>query len=403
MTDNSKTKGVYYGYIIVAAIFIFMIAAFGVNYNFGVFFDHIQAEFGWNRGTISGAYALLTVISGFLGILAGRLSDKKGPFWVAIILTLCLGIGYLLMATCNSLATFYLYHATLLAVGVGWGWPGLLPQIGYYFTKNRGLMIGIASSGIGASSFFIAPVTRTMIDLFSWRATYLIWGVIILVVLGAASFVFKNAHKYRLPPPPSHKAGTPPSGLLFSQALRNGNFYIFCTVFFLFGYNLHSVMIHIIPLGLDMGFGRHAVRILVFIGGISMTTRVMAAWLSDKIGVKTTLLLELLLMLLAFVVLMLPLTLGRLYLFGAFFGLAYGGGMALVAVATGDYFGKRSAGTILGGITSMYTVGGALGPVITGVIFDMRGNYNLAFSICLVSAVICLLLGFKLGKPQFRA
>lgn len=399
--NSADRKGIYYGYIIVAAIFIFMVAAFGVNYNFGVFFDHIQTEFGWNRGTISGAYALLTVVSGFLGILAGRLSDRKGPFVVAVIIALTLGIGYLLMATCRSLSAFYFYHGIILAVGVGAGWPGLLPQISHYFTKNRGLMIGFASAGIGASSFFIAPLTRIIIDNVSWRVTYLVWGVIILVVLGAVSFVFKNAHRYRLPPP-AGEANTLPPGLLFKEVLHTTDFYIFCTAFFLFGYNLHSVMIHVIPFALDMGFEQHAVRILVFIGGISMTTRILAAWLSDHIGAKTTLLLELTLMLLAFVVLKFPINIPRLYLFGAFFGLAYGGGMALVAIASGDYFGKRSGGAILGGITSMYTMGGALGPVITGVIFDVRGNYNLAFAICLVLAVLCLLLCFKLGKPRFR-
>lgn len=399
---SSNRKGIYYGYIIVAAIFIFMMAAFGVNYNFGVFFDHIQAEFGWNRGTISGAYSILTVVSGFLGILAGRLSDSKGPFIVAIIITLTLGFGYILMATCRSLGAFYFYHGIILAIGVGAGWPGLLPQIGHYFTKNRGLMIGFASAGIGASSFFVAPFTRVIIDNISWRTTYLVWGIIILVVLGATSFVFRNANKYRLPPPPG-KAGTPPPGLLFKEALRNSNFYIFCVVFFFFGYNLHSVMIHVIPLTLDLGFTKHAMRILIFIGGISLFTRIMAAWLSDRIGTRTTLILELFLMLLAFIVLKFPLTVPRLYLFGAFFGLAYGGGMALVAIASGDYFGKRSGGTILGGITSMYTVGGALGPLLTGVIFDQYGNYNLAFSVCLVLAVLCLLLCFKLGKPKFLA
>lgn len=402
MTHPLAKGKIYYGYIIVTAIFIFMVAAFGVNYNFGVFFDHIQDQFGWNRGTISGAYSLLTVVSGFLGILAGRLSDKKGPFWVAIILTLCLGVGYMLMATCRSLGSFYFYHGLLLAIGVGAGWPGLLPQIGHYFTKNRGLMIGIASAGIGASSFFIAPLTRAMIDRIGWRTTYLVWGVIILVVLGGVSFVFKNAYRHKLQPPAGVTASHPP-GLTFREAARTMDFFIFCAVFFLFGYNLHSIMIHIIPYALDMSLERYAIRILVFIGGVSMITRVLAAWLSDHIGAKTTLILELLLMFLAFVVLMFPISVHSLFIFGALFGLAYGGGMALVAIASGDYFGKRAGGTILGGITSLYTVGGALGPLATGIIFDQRGNYNLAFNICLVLAFLALLLCFKLKKPQYSA
>lgn len=151
VNENVHKPNAPYGYLVVIAAFIFMVAAFGVNYNFGVFFDAIQTEFRWSRGTISGAYALLTVISGFLGIAAGRVADKKGPFIVAVTLTVFLGGGYILMSSVHSVVSFYLYHAVILSIGVGSGWPSLIPEIGHYFHRNRGLMIGCAAAGIGVS------------------------------------------------------------------------------------------------------------------------------------------------------------------------------------------------------------------------------------------------------------
>lgn len=199
--ENVHGKNARYGYLVVIAAFIFMVAAFGVNYNFGVFFDAIQNDFGWSRGAISGAYALLTVISGFLGIAAGRVADKKGPFIVAVVLTVFLGGGYILMSSVHSITSFYIYHAVILSIGVGSGWPSLIPEIGHYFHRNRGLMIGFAAAGIGVSSFLICPITRGLIESYGWRHTYLIQGIAILIVLGLTSLIYKNARKYAFPKP----------------------------------------------------------------------------------------------------------------------------------------------------------------------------------------------------------
>ena len=399
--ENVHKKNVPYGYLVVIAAFIFMVAAFGVNYNFGVFFDAIQDEFGWNRGTISGAYALLTVISGFLGIVAGRAADKKGPFIVAIVLTVFLGGGYILMSSVHSVASFYIYNALILSIGVGSGWPALIPEIGHYFHRNRGLMIGCAAAGIGVSSFLICPITSRLILSYGWRETYLSLGIAILIVLGVTSLIYKNARKHAFPKP-EHPEDIKRSGKSFREALYDVNYYLICAIYFLFGYAMHTVMIHIIPYTLDMGYTGFAVKIVVLIGGISMLTRIGCAWFSDKVGVKWALMVQLVFMFAAFAVILLPLGFSGLILFGVLFGLSYGGAMVLSAIAVVDYFGKRSSGMLLGTITSLYTVGGALGPLVTGILFDLNGNYRLAFVICAVMSFLTLILCLRLTKARHR-
>lgn len=403
-TETKQTvhgKNVPYGYLVVLAAFIFMVAAFGVNYNFGVFFDAIQTEFDWSRGAISGAYALLTVISGFLGIAAGRVADKKGPFIVAVTLTVFLGGGYMLMSTVHSLTSFYIYHAVILSIGVGAGWPSLIPEIGHYFHRNRGLMIGCAAAGIGVSSFLICPITRELIEKYGWRQTYLILGVAIIIILGLVSLIYKNARRYAFPKP-ENPEDIKSSGKTFSEALHDRNYYLICAIYFLFGYAMHTVMIHIIPYTLDMGYTGFAVKIVVLIGGVSMITRILCAWFSDKVGVKWALMVQLLFMFAAFAIIVLPLGFTGLIIFGILFGLSYGGAMVLSAIAVVDYFGKRSSGMLLGSVTSLYTVGGALGPLVTGILFDFNGNYKAAFIICGVMSFLTLILCLRLTKAQHR-
>lgn len=394
-------KTTRYGLLVVMAAFIFMVAAFGVNYNFGVFFDSIQDEFGWSRGAISGAYAFLTVIGGFWGILAGRIADRKGPFIVAVILTVFLAGGYILMSRVNSIPAFYLIHIFILPIGVGTGWPALIPEIGHYFHRNRGLMIGCAASGIGVSSFLICPLTRWLIDAYGWREAYLILGVAVLAVLGACSLVYKNARRYAFKKP-ENPEDIKKSGKSFREVLHDANFYIICIIYFLFGYAMHAVMIHIIPYTLDAGYVTFAVKIMVLIGGISMLTRIMCAWFSDKVGVKWALMVQLTFLCASFVIILLPLGFSGLIIFGCLFGLSYGGAMVLSAIAVVDYFGKRSSGQLLGTVTALYTIGGALGPLATGMLFDAKGNYQLAFAICAILSFITLILCLFLTHAQHR-
>lgn len=165
---------------------------------------------------------------------------------------------------------------------------------------------------------------------------------------------------------------------------------------------MHTVMIHIIPYTLDLGYTNFAVKIVVLIGGVSMLTRILCAWFSDKIGVKWALMVQLIFMFAAFVVILLPLNFSGLILFGILFGLSYGGAMVLSAIAVVDYFGKRSSGMLLGSITFLYTVGGALGPLVTGILFDVNGNYKVAFIICAVMSFLTLVLCLRLTRAQHR-
>lgn len=397
-----ERAGFNYGYVVVAMGFMFMLVVFGVNYNFGVFFDHIQSEFGWKRGAISGAYSLMTVVSGSLSIAMGRLSDRKGPFVAALLITFSVVAGYFLLSTVRNIISFYIYHL-IICVALGGSWTVLLPQISYYFTKNRGLMVGIATAGIGASSFIVAPVTRALINCLGWRHTYLVCGLAFLVILGVGCFLLKNAPKYRprrIPQGDILPGDIP--GETLAQALHSKNFYRICLIFFLFCFNLHAVMVHIIPYALDMGFTAQAIGIVVLIGGISMFTRIIGSWLSDKIGMAKTMTLAGTLMLLGFAVILLPANLIFLTAFGLLFGVAYGGGMSLLAIAAADYYGPKAAGSVMGGINSLAAIGSASGPLITGVIFDYCQGYSPAFAVMLIFTAVCIFMCFRLTPPRYR-
>ncbi len=81
-----------------------------------------------------------------------------------------------------------------------------------------------------------------------------------------------------------------------------------------------------------------------------------------------------------------------LYLFAAIFGFGHGGVMTLLPPTVAELFGLKSHGVILGATAVVGSIGAALGPVVSGYIFDVTSSYNLAFLICAVTAAVCFVL-----------
>ena len=74
MIENREPK-IFYGYIIVLVAFCILAVFLGTLYSFGIFFKPLLTEFGWTRAMTSGPYSLCWLLTGFLGIMAGRLNE----------------------------------------------------------------------------------------------------------------------------------------------------------------------------------------------------------------------------------------------------------------------------------------------------------------------------------------
>jgi MFS family permease len=87
-----------------------------------------------------------------------------------------------------------------------------------------------------------------------------------------------------------------------------------------------------------------------------------------------------------------------LFLFAMVYGFAHGGFYALVAPLIAELFGTRSHGVILGIVLCVGTIGGSLGPVTAGYIFDITGSYGVDFGILTVMGIAGLIASITL-KP----
>ena len=191
MVENVKPK-FFYGYIVVAVAVGIMMLAWGANRTFGVFLEPLINEFSWTRAGVSGAFTLCMLITGLLGIVAGRLNDRFGP---RLVMTACgffVGLGYLLMSQISTIWQLYLFYGVIIAMGTSGGYVPLVSTVARWFVKRRGLVTGIVISGIGLGTMVVPPIAAQLISSYGWRTSYIIVGIAALVLIILAAQFLKR-------------------------------------------------------------------------------------------------------------------------------------------------------------------------------------------------------------------
>jgi len=398
-TTGDKKSKLFYGYIVVAAALLIVIIAHGAQYTFGIFFKPILTEFGWTKVATSGAFSLYLVLWGFLSIFVGRLNDRFGP---RVVMTVCgffLGLGYLLMSQVGAIWQFYLFYGVIIAIGMSGAWVPLISTVPRWFVKRRGMMTGIVTSGSGIGTILLSLVASRLISDHGWHFSYIILGggVLVLLML-AAQFLRRDPHQVgQLPYGGSEteeeSPNLPTEGFCFREAVGTRAFWIVCAVFFCFGFDLYTIMVHIVPHAIELGISPIiAASIIAIIGGVNTAGRIIIGSAGDRIGNKRCLIISFILMAAALLWVTVAKEIWMLYLFAVVFGFGYGGLAALMSPVPAELFGLRSLGTIVGAVMCSFTIGGAIGPVLAGRIFDITGSYNPAFWGCVALGITGIIL-----------
>nr|NJM00851.1 MFS transporter [Desulfobacula sp.] len=241
-----------------------------------------------------------------------------------------------------------------------------------------------------------------LISGFGWRKAGVILGVLALLsLLVIAQFLKKEPDKPEpgFPNPAGRAALRPDGNLSFSEARRTFPLWLLCIINLTIVSCLMSILVHIVPHGRDIGISAHkAASVLSAIGGVSMAGRFITGMVIDRIGGKRSMILSLLLLLMGLLWLQTADTLWKLYVFACIYGLAHGGFFTVISPITAELFGTASHGALFGLVVFFGTAGGALGPILTGYLFDISGSYSLPFRLILSISALGFLFLFLL-KP----
>jgi len=263
-------------------------------------------------------------------------------------------------------------------------------------------MCGLAASGVGVGIMLLPPLAGYLIANFGWRTSYIIIGLIVMVV------VIINAQLLKRDPSQiglsalgvcaDHAESA--TGYTFREALRTRQFWLLCAVFLVLGVCLQTVLVHIIPHATDVGIAEvTAATIISVIGGVSIISKIGVGIAIDRLGNKPVVIMVTSLMCLSMIIIQLSDALAVLYFFAVIFAFGYGGFAAIQSPYMAELFGLKDHGAIFG--FCMFILGaGAFGPFVAGKIFDVTSSYRLAFVLLAIMSFLSILLAIGINKTD---
>jgi MFS family permease len=375
----------FYGYVIVIAAFLVFVSMYGSFFCYGVFLKPILMEFGWSRASMSGAYALAMIIHGILGIFMGNITDRIGPRIVIAVCGFFLGLGYILMSQVQSIWQLYLFYGVIIGIGVSGGWVSLLSTVARWFSLRRTVMSGIVLTGTGVGSLIIPPVATWLIEIYSWRTTFIILAIALLLIVAVAALLLKKdpSQMGLLPYGVSSdnpSRSRPVAGYTLKESSRTRQFWLVCSAFACFGFAMFAVNVHITPHTADLGYSAVVAAAVLSSAGISsIVGRVLIGHIADRIGNQRMMIIGMLLLTVDLFCLVVFRDIRALYALAVIFGFAYGGIGSSESPLIARLFGLKSHGLIFGISDFFFTLGASIGPVVAGYVFDITGSYQLAF------------------------
>lgn len=390
----------------------------GARYSFGVFLTSLGTEFDMTRGVTSSIFSIYMLLCVVFASFGGWGLDKFGPRKLGMLIGTFTGLSLIVTSLTQSPWQLLITYSLLLSLGTGPIYGSVNTTTSRWFSKKRGLAVGISSSGGGMGTIVMAPFAAYLISRFDWRTALIVLGVISWICIVAVSLPLRKDPQDMGLLPDGDKVGSPKRGISnredhakpaefsFDQALRTNQFWLLGFSWVFFSLSLHMVLVHIVAYAVDMGTSRMDASLILSLIGISnIPGRLFFGKLSDMLGRKALGIICNLIMFGSLVWLMWANQLWMLYIFALVFGFMWGGSGTVITVLIVDLFGTLSLGPIMGIMSASWALGAAIGPSIGGFIFDASGNYFIAFASGAIAlfVVVCLLALIKITtKSAFQ-
>ena len=189
--SNSARSGMFYGWFVVATCMFIAFLTMGTRNAFGAFVVPMEAEFEWNRTVVSWAAALGALLNGVTQPFMGYLFDRVGVRIVVIAGIVVVGASTLLMAATGSIWFLIAVFGVVSAVGQsGTSLTNTGAMLSKWFRRRRGLVIGLNASGMSLGGLILVPFAAYLISLIDWRLSWIVLGLMILVLGIPLAFVF---------------------------------------------------------------------------------------------------------------------------------------------------------------------------------------------------------------------
>lgn len=412
----------WYGWVILAVVFIIMSVMVSARNSLGFFFKTISGEFGWTRAQTAGAFSIGMLVQAICSPIFGGLGERWSLRWMMAAGVFFGGAALLIGSSIGGLWQFYLMYALL---NVGFSASTFVPQVqilSNWFVRKRGLAMGIANSGQGFAAVLNLAIPF-LIAAIGWRSSYLVLaGFAMVCIFPTAALLLRDHPRQRASVADAPFLSAAERGVVEAteNAVRRGKdnniagapfwrrvysprFLLIALIFSAVAFSLTGTTVHIVPHATDQGFTPEESALIFLLWGICAIAGNLISSVSDSLGrvltfcVGTALGVCACILLALFVRGMSPAWFyGGAALSGASLGLMRPTASALLA----DHFSGPGFGKLNGTAVTIFALSGALGSFAMGYLFDISGSYWGAFMVIALLSLTGAGAAIALGRMQ---
>ena len=430
--DPGKRRRLHPAWTVAAVAFLALVGAAGFRAAPGVLMVPLQQEFGWSTTVLSAAVSINLVLFGLTAPFAAALMERFGIRAVTAVALALIGAGSALTVLVNQSWQILLTWGLLIGLGTGSMALVFAATIANtWFTRSRGLVIGILTAGSAAGQLVFLPFIAVLAQDPGWRQASLLIAAGALAVVPLVLKFLKNSPSdvgvlpYGAEEPsaapaenaPAVGAGTPAEPrrnaavralLVLRSASRNRTFWALAAGFAICGATTNGLIgTHFIPSAHDHGMPETtAAGLLAVVGIFDILGTIASGWLTDRFNPR--ILLAVYYQFRGIGLLVLPLLLGSsvqpsMIVFVVIYGLDWVATVPPTAAICRQVFGADGS-VVFGWVFAAHQLGAAAAALAAGAIRDATGHYTYAWlgaaAMCTIAAVISATIRKDAGRQQ---
>lgn len=414
---------VFYGWYIVAVGFVANVAsAFSLASTLSVFLKPLTAELGVSRGVFSLLRSGEGIVAASMAPLIGSLVDRYGGRWMMALGAIAVGIGYVALSYVGSFWEFLLVRWTLVTVGDAFmGYMVINIVIAHWFYQRRGRAIAFSGMGVGFTKVCMPLVAATLILWLGWRHTWLIFGLVtIVLVVGPALLVVrrspeemglypdgestlsvaKDSQGARGKNISPHLSDSQDVVWSRSEALRTPAFWLIVVIFGVSSIGVTGLNLHVFAYVSDLGHSPVvAATVMSVIASMQLASPLGWGLMAERTNIRIATMCKFIIQAAGLALAIATADILPLYAGFLLYGIGLGGGMVLSEILWANYFGRQSLGKVRGMGLLLTHVLSALGPPFFGFLFDLTQGYGLSIIIFVAALLTSAFLSLLLHPP----
>jgi MFS family permease len=378
-----------YGWIVVATLCVTETVTWGIiYYGFPVMLQPMEAELGFSRVQITGAFSVGMGVAALVGLPVGRWIDRRGARGL-MTLGSCLGtLLVLAWSRVESLPALYAVWSLMgLVMAATLYEPAFAAIVGWFPGRNRDRALLTVTIAAGFASTIFMPLEAWLVSRLGWRAALVTLAVVLAVLtIPLHALVLRRPPRADNPAPGAARERADVPGLTLRAAAATAVFWVLAAAFFVGNFTVNSVTVHLIPFLSDRGYSPTVAAMMIgWMGAMQVPARLVFAPMATRFGHHgmTTAIFFVQAAGMAQLALAahLPTLIPMVMMLGG------ANGMATLARATiiAELFGPRHYGAIAGAIALAANGARAVGPVGAASLQSALGGYEPFFWILTAS------------------